>query len=94
MSNHDIRLRRQKFTARGPDRFRNYGAVLQRHEKEMKIRKVVRVFTYLFVIMIIIMLIVIVRQVERKVEMKKNTSFLSVNEKHSLSNSAASVIFF
>lgn len=101
MSKHDIRLRRQKFTARGPDRFRNYGAVLQRHEKEMKIRKIIRVFTFLFVIMIIIMLIMIIRQVEQKVENKKSTSSLSAQNMkagmrtdHFKSKPAASVIFF
>ena len=101
MSKHDIRLRRQKFTARGPDRFRNYGAVLQRHEKEMKIRKIIRVFTFLFVIMIIVMWILIIRQVERKVENKKTTSSLSVQDtkfgmgtNHFKSTPAAAVIFF
>lgn len=74
MSKNDIRLRRQKFTARGPDRFRNYGAVLERHDKEMRIRKIVRVFTFLFIIMIIVMMIIIVVRVERRAEKKQSTS--------------------
>lgn len=78
MSKNDIRLRRQKFMARGPDRFRNYGAVLERHEKETKVRRIIRVFTFLFIIMIIVMLIVIVVRVERKVEKKQSPTAMVV----------------
>ena len=66
MSKHEIRLRRQKMTARGTERFRNYGAVLERHEKEVRIKKILRVFTFFFIILIIVMLIVIVVRVERR----------------------------
>ena len=66
MSKHEIRLRRQKLTARGSERFRNYGAVLQRHEKEMRIRKMIRVFSFLFVILIVVMLIIILVNVESR----------------------------
>ena len=70
MSKHEIRLRRQKFGGRGSDRFRNYGEVLQRHEKEVRIRKIIRVFTFLFIIMIVVMLIVIVMRVEKRMDKK------------------------
>jgi hypothetical protein len=71
-------MRRQKLGARGSERFRNYGEVLERHEKEMRIRKIVRVFSLLFIIMIIVMLIVIVVRIERKV-VNKSTSMARVN---------------
>ncbi len=67
MSKHEIRLRRHKLTARGTERFRNYGAVLERHEKEMKIKKIMRAFTLFMIILIVIMLIIIVVRVERRV---------------------------
>lgn len=70
MSRHEIRLRRQKLTAHGADRFRNYGAVLEQHEKEKKVKKIIRVFSLLFIIMIVIMLIVIVTRIERKTKEK------------------------
>jgi hypothetical protein len=79
MSKNDIRLRRQKFTARGPDRFRNYGAVLDRHEREMKIKKIVRVFTFLFIIMIIVMMIIIVVRVEQRAGKKQGISAVPAN---------------
>ncbi len=66
MSKNEIRLRRQKLTGRGSDRFRNYGAVLQRHEEEMRLKKIIRVFTYFLVILIVIAILVIVIRVEKK----------------------------
>ena len=72
MSKHDIRLRRQKFMARGAERFRNYGAVLERHEKEMRIKKILRAFTYFLIILFVVLLIVIVVRMERRA-VKKST---------------------
>lgn len=66
MSKHEIRLRRQRLTSHGSERFRNYGAVLERHEQEQKIRKIVRVFTYFLVILIVVVLLVIVIRIERR----------------------------
>ena len=68
MSKHEIRLRRQKLTSRGTDRFRNYGAVLERHEEEVRLKKIIRVFTYFLVILIVLVLLVIVVRVEKKVK--------------------------
>lgn len=66
MSKHEIRLRRQKLTGRGADRFRNYGVVLQRHEAETRMRKIVRAFAFFLVTLIVIILIVILSRVERR----------------------------
>ena len=74
MSKHEIRLRRQKLTARGTDRFRNYGVVLERHEKEVRLKKALRVFALFFVILIFIMLIVIVVRLEKKATKQKSST--------------------
>ena len=74
MSKHDIRLRRQKFMARGAERFRNYGAVLERHEKEMRIKKILKAFTYFLIILFVVLLIVIVVRVERRAVKKSTTN--------------------
>ena len=66
MSKHEIRLRRQKITGRGTERFRNYGAVLQRHEEEKRIKKIFKVVTYFLLILIITVLIVIFARVENR----------------------------
>ncbi|MES1181395.1 MAG: hypothetical protein ABUL44_01230 [Flavobacterium sp.] len=85
MSKHDIRLRRQKFTARGTERFRNYGAVLQRHEKEKRLKTILKVFSLLFIIFIFIVLIVIVVRIEKRAVKKATTTSL-----HSLPHSKKS----
>jgi Zn-dependent M32 family carboxypeptidase len=72
MGRNEIRLRRSRLTGRGSERFRNYGAVLEQHEKEMRLKKIVRVFTYLLVILIVIALIFFISQVERKAIEKKS----------------------
>lgn len=72
MSKHEIRLRRQKLTSRGADRFRNYGAVLQRHEADLRMRKILRVFAFFLVTLIVIILIVILSRVEERGQPKPN----------------------
>ena len=75
MGKHDIRLRRQRLTARGADRFRNYGAVMKQHEEEKKIKKIIKVFIYFLVILILIILIVIISRWEnRSTAHQKSTS--------------------
>jgi hypothetical protein len=66
MSRNDIRLRRQR--ASGAGRFRNYGTVLERHEKEMRLKKMIRVFTYFAIILIVVMLIIILTRTADKLE--------------------------
>lgn len=74
MGKHDIRMRRQKLTARGADRFRNYGAILKQHEEEKRIKKIVRVFVYFLVILILVIILVIVSRWEQKQLDKKTTA--------------------
>ncbi len=50
MGKHEIRMRRQRLTARGTERFRNYDAVLRQHEQEKRMKKIVRVFTFFVLI--------------------------------------------
>jgi len=66
MGKNEIRLRRQRLTARGADRYRNFGAVMQRHEQEVRLRKIMRVFTLFAVILILIMLFIIVVRWENR----------------------------
>ena len=68
MSRNDIRLRRQRLAGGGSHRFRNYGAVLERHEKDMKIKKIIRVFTYFAIILIVVMLLIIVTRTGERLE--------------------------
>ena len=72
MGRNDIRLRRSRLTVSGSERFRNYGAVMEQHEKEMRLKKILRVFTMFLVILILVALIFFITQVERKATEKKS----------------------
>lgn len=71
MGKHEIRLRRQRITARGSERFRNYGAVLKQHEDAKKIKVIVRLFTFFLIIISLILMFVVVSRWEQKQEKKK-----------------------
>jgi hypothetical protein len=75
MGKHEIRMRRQRLTARGSERYKNYGSVLQQHEKEQRMKKIVKVFAFFLVIVIIILLYMIVQRWEEKKLKKEKTSF-------------------
>jgi len=68
MSRNEIRMRRNRLTGHGADRFRNYGVVLERHERDQRIKKILKVFTLFAIILILIMLLIIVFRVEKKLE--------------------------
>lgn len=54
MSRNDIRLRRHRMTASGANRFRNYSDVLERHEREVRIRRIMRVFLMFVAVLILV----------------------------------------
>ena len=70
MSKHEIRLRRKRLTARGPERFRNYDAVLKGHEENQRLKKTLKVFSLFAIVLILVMLIIIVFRWEKKVTQK------------------------
>lgn len=76
-------MRRQRLTARGSERYKNYGSVLQQHEKEQRMKKIVKVFAFFLVIAIAILLYMIVQRWEEKKLKKEKTSFsIQQNSKH------------
>lgn len=84
MGRNEIRLRRQRMTARGIERFRNYNAILQRHEENKRIKKIVRVFGFFVVILIVIMLILFLSRFENKGQVK-NMKIIN-NTEHALTS--------
>jgi hypothetical protein len=68
MGKHEIRLRKQRLTARGSDRFRNYGSVLKQHEEEKRVKIIVKIFTYFLIIAALILILVVVVRWEQKQE--------------------------
>jgi len=76
MGKHEIRLRRQRVTARGSDRFRNYETIVKRHERDQRAKKIVRLFVFFVIILILILVFIIINRWEEK-QQKKITSFHS-----------------
>lgn len=66
MGKHEIRLRRQRVTARGSDRFRNYETIVKRHEQNQRARKIVRLFVFFVIILIFILAFIIVNRWEER----------------------------
>ena len=66
MGRNEIRLRRQRMTARGSERFRNYSSVVRRHEGNRRIKKIMRVFGFSLVLLIVIMIIVFLSRWEQR----------------------------
>lgn len=80
MGKHEIRLRRQRMTARGSDRYRNYGAVLKQHGEARRMKMVTRIFTFVFLIIaLIIIFIVVSRWEKRQIELEKQSSKFSIS---------------
>lgn len=65
MGKNEIRLRRQRLTASGTDRFRNYGAVLERYEQEKRMKKTFRAFLYVLLLAVLILLFFLLSQWEK-----------------------------
>lgn len=68
MGRNDIRLRRQGISAGRIARHRNYGELMARHEREQKLKRIVRMFVYFLVIAFLLILFVIITRWEKKAE--------------------------
>lgn len=52
-------------TASGADRFRNYSEVLNRHERDVRARKIVRAFIMFMIVIMLVGLIFFLSQIEK-----------------------------
>ena len=57
MSRNEIKIRRQRASATGADRFRNYAAILSRHQRDMRMKRLTR-FLWISVVAIITIIII------------------------------------
>jgi preprotein translocase subunit SecG len=84
MGRNEIRLRRQRLSAGRISRHRNYSVLMEQHEKEMKIKRVIRVFIYFLVILFfVIILAIVLRWEDRNTEKDNNTTSGLVIDKNS-----------
>jgi hypothetical protein len=66
MGRNEIRLRRQRMSSGRIAQHRNYGDLMARHERDVKIKRITRIFTYFILILVLIVLFFIVRRIEEK----------------------------
>ena len=83
MSKHEIRLRKQRMTATGADRFRNFDVVMKRHERDMRLKKIIRVITIFAVILTLLLMVMVfvVMRISKQQEEGKKTATAVVIQK-------------
>jgi uncharacterized membrane protein YvbJ len=74
MGRNEIRLRRQKMTSGRIAQHRNYADVMARHERDIKLKRIVRAFLYFLIIVFLVILFIIVRRWELKESVVKPTA--------------------
>ena len=59
---------------------RNYSDIMERHERDVRIRRVVKTFIYFLIILALLIVFVVVRRWEqKKVDGKPGTAMVSIN---------------
>jgi hypothetical protein len=75
MGRNEIRLRRHRMSSGRIAQHRNYSDIIARHERDVKIKHVTRVFIYFVLILVIILAFLFVRKWEKThTEPKESTS--------------------
>ncbi len=77
MGRNEIRLRRNRMSTGRIARHRNYTELMRMHDKEVRMKRVLRVFTYFLVILFLLILLIIVIRWEQ---------FSTGKEKESINN--------
>lgn len=66
MARNDIRLRRKSMSSGRIAQHRNYGEIMARHQKEVRMKRIVRVFIYFLIAAFMIIIFMLVRQIQEK----------------------------
>ena len=74
MGRNEIRLRRKMIHSGRIARHRNYGALLERHEHDQKIKRIIRLFIYFIAIAFLIVVIAMLVRWERRENIKHQPS--------------------
>jgi len=64
MGKHEIRIRRQRMSARGSERYRNYSSVLKQHGEGKRLKTIAKIFTFFFIIIALILVFIVVSRWE------------------------------
>jgi len=74
MGRNEIRLRRQRMSSGRIAQHRNYGDIMARHERDIKLKRISRAFIYFLIIAALILIFLFVRRWERNTEPKAKQS--------------------
>ena len=66
MGRNEIRLRRSSISSGRIAQHRNYGDIMARHERDVKLKRIIRAFIYFLIIAFLILLFVIVQRINEK----------------------------
>ena len=81
MGRNEIRLRRQKMSSGRIAQHRNYSDIMERHERDIRIRRVVKTFIYFLIIAALLIVFVVVRRWEqKKADVKPSTAFVIIEK--------------
>lgn len=73
MGRNEIRLRRQQMSTGRIARHRNYSELMRQHDRDVKLKRVLRIFTYLLIaLFLVIILIIVIRWEKRSTEQNSN----------------------
>jgi hypothetical protein len=64
MGRNEIRLRRQKMSSGRIAQHRNYGQLMQRHERDIRIRRITRIVIYFLIVLVLLIIFLIVSRWE------------------------------
>lgn len=66
MGRNDIRLRRQMMSSGRIAQHRNYGEIMARHERDLRMKRIVRIFIYFLIIAFMIIVYLFVKGWEQR----------------------------
>lgn len=82
MGRNEIRLRRQKMSSGRIAQHRNYGQLMQRHERDIRIRRITRIVIYFLIVLALLIIFLIVRRWEsgQAADNQRSHSTVATNE--------------
>jgi hypothetical protein len=83
MGRNEIRLRRQMMSAGRIAQHRNYGELMARHEREVKLKRITKIFVYFLIIAFLLIIFIMVARWEKREkfnEQNQQTTSMLVNQ--------------
>lgn len=71
MGRNEIRLRRQMMSAGRIAQHRNYSELMARHEREVKLKRVMKIFIYFLIIAFLVIIFIMVARWEKRENFKE-----------------------